>query len=345
LALGIPGVGLLCHFDGADASAPTIDYSSVSRSWSVSGAASISTTQSVFGGASLRTTGGGHLWMPNQEDIRLMGDFTIALRFRASSRHTGHLIGQRTTSGTPSGWGLFTNPSGSIYVQGTSGSPSYIITGGGMYSAGVWTKLRVARKAGTMRIWVNDVLAATASAAAVDWAVDLTSPFCVGYQRSTSQYPFDGFIDELLIHPTSDLITGADEPAEPFSVAAAGALPFFTRTVESFGVIAAATAPVASHTAAQPSHSLLARDIEFGGQARIWGTTKTKGSPNTPTHARVVLLHQRSKLPVRETWSDPTTGYFEFRGIDTNQQFLALAEDAEGHFRPVAANRLTPEVL
>ena len=89
----------------------------------------------------------------------------------------------------------------------------------------------------------------------------------------------------------------------------------------------------------------LARDVEHGGPGTVYGTTKTKGTPNTPTKARVVLQHQRSKLPVRETWSDPTTGYFEFRGIDVNQQFLTLAEDAEGHFRPVAANRLTPEVL
>ena len=90
----------------------------------------------------------------------------------------------------------------------------------------------------------------------------------------------------------------------------------------------------------------MARDIEFGGQGTIYGTTKTKGSPaNVPAKARVVLLHQRSKLPVRETWSDPVTGSFAFTGIDTTQQFLTLAEDAAGNFRPVAANRLAPEVL
>ena len=90
----------------------------------------------------------------------------------------------------------------------------------------------------------------------------------------------------------------------------------------------------------------VARDVECGGAGRIYGTTKTKGSPsNLPTKARVVLLHQRSKLPVRETWSDPVTGAFAFTGIDTTQQFLTLAEDAAGNFRPVAANRLTPEVL
>ena len=86
-------------------------------------------------------------------------------------------------------------------------------------------------------------------------------------------------------------------------------------------------------------------DVQFGGPGTIYGTTKTKGTPNLPTKARVVLQHQRSKLPVRETWSDPITGAFAFTGIDINQQFLTLAEDAAGNFLPVAANKLTPEVI
>lgn len=89
----------------------------------------------------------------------------------------------------------------------------------------------------------------------------------------------------------------------------------------------------------------VARDVEFGGAGRIWGTTTTKATPsNMPTKARVVLLHQRSKQLVRETWSDPATGAFAFEGIDTRQEFLTLAEDAAGAYRPVAANRLVPEV-
>ena len=89
----------------------------------------------------------------------------------------------------------------------------------------------------------------------------------------------------------------------------------------------------------------VAADLQFGGFGRIWGTTKTKASPsNLPTKARVVLLHQRSKLPAREVWSDPITGDFAFEGIDTRQEFLTLAEDAAGNFRPVAASRLVPEV-
>ena len=107
----------------------------------------------------------------------------------------------------------------------------------------------------------------------------------------------------------------------------------------------AASAPVPGHGAHRAAPLQLARDVEHGGPGTIYGTTKTKGTPNQPAKARVVLLHQRSKLPVRETWSDPATGAFAFAGIDTAQQFLTLAEDAAGNFRPVAANRLAPEVL
>ncbi len=106
----------------------------------------------------------------------------------------------------------------------------------------------------------------------------------------------------------------------------------------------AASAPVPAFSTPRAPRLQLARDIEFGGPGTIYGTTKTKGTPNQPTHARVVLLHQRSKQPVREVWSDPTTGGFAFEGIDTRQEFLTLAEDAAGNFRPVAASRLVPEV-
>ena len=107
----------------------------------------------------------------------------------------------------------------------------------------------------------------------------------------------------------------------------------------------AASAPVPTFSTRRAAPLQLARDVEHGGPGTIYGTTKTKGSPaNLPTKARVVLLHQRSKVPVREVWSDPITGAFVFEGIDTTQQFLTLAEDAAGNFRPVAASRLVPEV-
>ncbi|WP_338496195.1 hypothetical protein [Delftia tsuruhatensis] len=113
-------------------------------------------------------------------------------------------------------------------------------------------------------------------------------------------------------------------------------------TVRSQGVVAVA-APIPGAVGMIGSRAALARDVEFGGAGRIFGTTKTKATPtNLPTKARVVLLHQRSKLLVRETWSDPDTGGYSFDGLDVRQEFLALAEDAAGNFRAVAAQRLLP---
>lgn len=88
-----------------------------------------------------------------------------------------------------------------------------------------------------------------------------------------------------------------------------------------------------------------ARDVVFGGNGRVYGTTKAKGSPNTPTKSRVRLLRERDGLLAREAWSDTATGAFEFRGIDLGQRWIVLAQDAAGAFRPVAASQLTPEVL
>lgn len=121
-------------------------------------------------------------------------------------------------------------------------------------------------------------------------------------------------------------------------------LPPLIRTTDARPAVMA-RAPVPAHTTPTLPTADTVRDVEVGGPGTVYGTTKTKGTPNQPAKARVVLLHQRSKLPVRETWSDPVTGAFAFTGIDTTQQFLTLAEDAAGNFRPVAANRLTPEVL
>ena len=89
------------------------------------------------------------------------------------------------------------------------------------------------------------------------------------------------------------------------------------------------------------------RDMEFGGTGRIWGTNEIETSPNVriPTGGRVILQRQRDKLLVRETWANPVTGAWEFSGIDTRPEYLVFAEDLEGNYRPVAANKLQAEVI
>jgi hypothetical protein len=116
-------------------------------------------------------------------------------------------------------------------------------------------------------------------------------------------------------------------------------------TMSNNHALLAASAALGS-THVMGSRALLARDMEFGGAGRVWGTNQIEltGGALVPAGGRVVLLRQRDKLVVRETWADPITGAWEFRGLDTRQDFLALAEDLAGNYRPVAASRLTPEV-
>ena len=95
--------------------------------------------------------------------------------------------------------------------------------------------------------------------------------------------------------------------------------------------------PVFTHFASRAPRSRLVLDVENGGFARVFGTTKVKGtSSNVPIYAKVHLLRQVDKKHVRTTWSNAATGAFEFVGVDARQKYLVLAEDSTGSFRPVA---------
>lgn len=78
----------------------------------------------------------------------------------------------------------------------------------------------------------------------------------------------------------------------------------------------------------------------------IRGTVKIKTEPsNTPAHRRVRLVRQGSGAVVRETWSDPVTGEYEFRGIDEFYTYTVLSYDHTGVFRAVVADGQIPELM
>jgi hypothetical protein len=121
--------------------------------------------------------------------------------------------------------------------------------------------------------------------------------------------------------------------------------PADSRGSSPFRALIVSSAPVDPVRVASSNRVRMARDMEFGGSGTIYGTTKIKGTPDTPTKARVRLLRDRDSLLARETWSDPATGAYSFTGIDIAQKFTVLAQDSNGAFRPVAASQLTPEEL
>lgn len=230
-------VSLLLHFDGANGSTVFTDKSASPKTFTAAGTAQISTAQSVFGGASIRLDGSaGHIYSSNIAGARLTsGDFVIECRFRPDAvTGTQCLISQRTTTPAAKGWGIFLNASGQVFMQGNTGTPSFVITPTGTYVANAWHSLTVEKFGSTTKIYVGGVEKGSAS---FGWDVDTTSVFSIGYERQLSQYPFAGYIDELRITDGVARYKGAFTPAAaPFyDVAEIAATPAGSYTIDTGG--------------------------------------------------------------------------------------------------------------
>lgn len=256
---------------------------------------------------------------------------------------------------------------GASYEAG--GNP--LVTSSVPLADGVWTHV-VVNKVGTLvRVWIDGVLRGSGTSSAAwnfgtpgvllgsngwdgtlawmsalvhDMKVRLTPVRMAAFERPPPPDYFPIFSASRLITPGGEELEAVCNGGT--AAALDGSVAFRAAAMPALDLVRPAVAASSQLNVSRMAHAkaALARDVEFGGAGRIWGTTKIKGTPNLPAKARVVLLHQRSKMLVRETWSDPVTGAFAFEGIDTRQEFLTLAEDAAGAYRPVAANRLVPEV-
>ena len=82
------------------------------------------------------------------------------------------------------------------------------------------------------------------------------------------------------------------------------------------------------------------------GVGRVHGTVQLKGEPsNTPLKRRVRLIRERDGLQVRETWSDPVTGAYEFNFIDELQTWTVISYDHTRDKRAVIADALVPDLI
>lgn len=84
---------------------------------------------------------------------------------------------------------------------------------------------------------------------------------------------------------------------------------------------------------------------DISGSGRIYGTTKIKGNPNYPVSKRVVLLLEPTLQPIAAMNSDAVTGEYSFNDINASRTYTSIAFDETGQFRPVAADRLVPEIM
>jgi hypothetical protein len=86
------------------------------------------------------------------------------------------------------------------------------------------------------------------------------------------------------------------------------------------------------------------RNIHFGGNGFIAGTTKEKGTPDHQKVARVQLISENTSILVAETWSD-ASGNYRFENLDPTQRYTVIGYDREHLYRAVIADNLKPEQM
>ena len=82
-------------------------------------------------------------------------------------------------------------------------------------------------------------------------------------------------------------------------------------------------------------------DAEDGGTLRIAGDVGIDGTTVTLVRRRVRLFHRQSGRLVRETWSAPDTGAFEFTKLKA-QDYLLVTDDHTRYYNAVAADAVVP---
>jgi hypothetical protein len=99
-----------------------------------------------------------------------------------------------------------------------------------------------------------------------------------------------------------------------------------------YGLMALATPPV------------LPNEMVLGtARGRIRGTVKV--TPNTPVRRKVRLIREVDGQVIREQWSDPVTGAYDFQFVDDLRKWTVVSYDFENLFRAVIADNLTPELM
>ena len=182
--------------------------------------------------------------------------------------------------------------------------------------------------------------------------------FGAGNEKDIVEVIVATFVESTSYIPARILMQWSDNGTNWVSMS-----PALTPTMSSFGTytcaLAAVTAPRQRRMMARvnpgwPNPAQLQRrlpskrlkhDANDGGAFfRVAGTVKLDASPDVPVARRVRLFEQSTGRCIRETWSDPTTGAYEFKLLK-NQRYFVVSTDHTESYNAVIKDNLTPEAM
>lgn len=315
------------------------DTSPVARTMTAANGAALSSAQAYFGTQSLSLNGTNqYLTSPASSSLGFSAsdDFTVSFWARKTTNGVSGYDGvvSTTTNGSGTdGWfvelsatrGLLMGGVGAVHFQ-VNLNPN----------DGVWTHWEVTRASGVLRAFKGGtkIYEGAHSTALPQNGLTIGAEYANGY-------PFAGFLQQVLIVKGKALHTSDFVPADLVAAATDTQSPLIS-TLRRPAQIAVSAAVEAFHT--RNITGLRSEDILHGGLGRVYGTVKEKNTPvNTPLRRRVYLMDQRSRLVVRETWSDAVTGEFEFRFVKEGIKWFVYSLDHEGHYVSTSADNQESE--
>jgi hypothetical protein len=94
----------------------------------------------------------------------------------------------------------------------------------------------------------------------------------------------------------------------------------------------------------RPGARGFAYDNSFGGNGKINGTVYIDGTPDVPAQKLVRLMHLRSGLVIRNTYS-AADGSYEFRDLRMGDLYTVISHDHTGTYNAVVKDRIYPEAM
>ena len=336
-------VSLSLHGNGSNNGTTFTDSSANVLTATASGSVVTSTTDKVFGTASIRFPGTSYLTYTSSALFDLMGgDFTAEtwVKHSTGSNAVPNVLEIGTAANNR--MSVYYTTASQRFSILSSNSGSAITVDGPLNSAPLdtWHHVALVKKGSRLMLMVNGCVHAMLTNTGFFMA-SANMSLTIGYSllSGTAQNYMIGNVDDFRItkgvsryDPTFTPPTSAY--ADCPRVNSGAFMPSsFSKVLYTIPTIKNIYVPVIP--------SLM--DRFYGGKGMISGTVEEQSTPTDNfLHRRVRLSQDRDGIPIREVWSDKTTGEFSFPNIDETQKYSTTVYDYLHNYRAVIADNLTP---
>lgn len=352
-------VALQLDCDGVNGATTIVDAAPNPKTVSFFGNAQVSTASPKFGSACLLFDGSGdYLKVGSAADWAFLHNgtaWTFEAWIKPVNFSTSYAIINTTATSGEHGMIVYIDTEGKILVQIYRGvTLSFVLIGistGSIPLDGAYHHIAVCLDmvpaTGNASIFIDGIKVGSIDKTGASPSGSApTNTLTIGaFAMSLASGNLNGRLDEIritngvaryasnFIPPTSSFSVGGDgldlktAPGEHYATAPAGRV----------AMVAGAEYPIS--VLQLEGRTAMPSDGVYAGPGKIVGTVFEKATPsNLAVHRKVRLIDERSSLCVQETWSDPSSGAYQFVGVPLDTRYTIVAYDHTGAYRGVIAD-------